>query len=193
MICELEQYALDNSIPIMHKDSMEFITKLIKKFKMKNILEIGTAIGYSSICMARVDDDINVISIEKDKNRYLEAVKNIKIFGLQERIELIFNDALEVRMNDKFNLILIDAAKSKNIELFNKFKDLLDDDGFIIIDNINFHGYVGNSDTIQSNNLKKLVKKIENSIDFLKKQGEFNVKFLNVGDGLAICRKKKEK
>ncbi len=192
MICELEQYAHDNNIPIMHKDSINFIIKLIRKFKVKEVLEIGTAIGYSSICMARVDKNIKVTTIEKDRSRYLEAVKNIKSFGLQHNIDIIFNDALKINIHNKFDLILIDAAKTKNIEFFNKFRESLNKNGLIIIDNINFHGYVGKSETIQSNNLKKIVIKIEKSIEFLKNQKDFNVKFIDIGDGLAICHKKEK-
>ncbi len=190
MICELEQYAHENNIPIMNKESMEFIIKLIRKFKIKDILEIGSAIGYSAICMARSDKDIKVTTIEKDRTRYLEAVKNINSFGLQQNINLIFNDALSINIPDKFDLILIDAAKTKNIEFFNKFKSSLNEKGLIIIDNINFHGYVGKSDEIESSNLKKLVKKIEKSIEFLKNQNDFDIKFIDIGDGLVVCHKK---
>lgn len=190
MIKDLEQYAIEKNIPIMEKDSIDFINKFIKKYNIKNILEIGTAIGYSAISLARLNDDIKIVTIEKDNERYLEAVKNINSFNLQDKIELIFNDALSLNFHEKFDLIIIDAAKSKNIEFFNKFQNNLNDKGFIIIDNINFHGYVGKSNGIKSINLKKLVLKIEKSINFLKKLENFEVKFLNIGDGLAICQKK---
>ncbi len=189
MINELEQYAKENNIPIMEKDSINFIQKFIQKYNIKNILEIGSAIGYSAISFARINDEVFITTIEKDNARYLEAVKNINAFGLQERINLVFNNALNLNIHDKFDLIIIDAAKTKNIELFDKFKDNLNSKSFIIIDNINFHGYVGNSDKIESNNLKKLVIKIENSIKYLKNLKDFKVSFLNIGDGLAVCQK----
>lgn len=192
MIKELEQYAINHNIPIMHKDSINFIIKIIRKFKIKEILEIGTAIGYSAICMAKMYNNIKVTTIEKDRTRYLEAIKNIKVFGLENNIDIIFNDALQISLHKKFDLILIDAAKTKNIEFFNKFKHLLNKNGLIIIDNINFHGFVGKSDTIENSNLKKLVIKIEKSIEFLKEQKDFKVKFVNIGDGLAICHKQEK-
>jgi predicted O-methyltransferase YrrM len=191
MIEDLEKHALENNVPIMQFDSVNYINNVIKSNNYKNVLEIGTAIGYLSICLALENSEVLITSIEKDNLRYLEAVENVNKFELQNRINLIFNDAMEVNLDDKFDLIIIDAAKSKNIEFFNKYKTLLNDNGTIIFDNMNFHGFVGNSSTIKSKNLRQMVKKIEKSIDYLKEQNEYEVKFYNIGDGLAVCQKAK--
>ncbi len=190
MLCELEQYAIDNNVPIMNSSSIEFISNLIKSNYFVKILEIGTAIGYLSISIALSNKETNITSIEKDNARYLKAVKNINKFKLNDRVNLIFNDALNVNLKEKFDLIIIDAAKTKNIEFFNKYKTMLNKNGMILIDNMNFHGLVGKSATIQSKNLKKLVQKIEDSIEFLKNRKDFKVEFLNIGDGLALCQMK---
>ena len=105
----------------MQKDGIQFLTNFIKDNNIKNILEIGTAIGYSAIKMALVDNDINIISIERDEERYNKAVKNIKKFKLNNRIKLIKDDAFNVELNEKFDLIFIDAAKAQSIKFFNKF------------------------------------------------------------------------
>ncbi len=187
---ELKTYAEAYSIPIIQIDSIEYIKKYIKDNNIKSILEIGTAIGYSSICMALVNDKINIVSIEKDEKRYLQAIKNIKKFFLEDKITLIYSDALDVKLEQKFDLIFIDAAKSKYIDFFNHCKKQLKDNGTIITDNISFHDLIESKEEIKNKNLRKLVDKIKNYIDFLKNNNEFITEFINVGDGLAITRKK---
>ena len=93
MLDNIEKYAKKYNIPIMQKDGIDFLTNFIKENNIKNILEIGTAIGYSAIKMALVDKDINIVSIERDINRYNEAIKNVSEFNLNNRIKLINDDA----------------------------------------------------------------------------------------------------
>ncbi|MGI6325274.1 MAG: O-methyltransferase [Bacilli bacterium] len=187
---ELRAFAELHSVPIMHDHSIEFIKKYIKEHNVKTILEIGTGIGYSCICMALVDKDIEVISIEKDERRYLYAIKNIKKFFLENRITLIYSDALKVNLNQKFDLILIDAAKGKYINFFEHFKKHLNKNGTIITDNVSCRDFIESNDELGSTNLRGLVNKIKNYIEFLKENKEFATEFLSVGDGLAISQKK---
>ena len=188
-ISDLEEYARDFHVPIMLKDGIEYLLEYIKNNNIKNILEIGTAIGYSSIRMAQVNNDIKVTTIERDSNMYNEALKNIKSFNLDNRINVIYKDALDVELNDKYDLIFIDAAKSQYIKFFEKFKHNLNDNGVIVTDNLSFHGLVKDS-TNCSRNTKQLVKKIQNYIDFLKNNEEFDTEFISIGDGISITRKK---
>ncbi len=190
VIQEMEKYAEEKSVPIMQKKSMNFLCKFIEKNNIKSILEIGTAIGYSAINMALVNDDVNVVSIERDQEKYIEAIKNIKKCNLEKRITLILADALNIELKDKYDLIFIDAAKGQYLNFFNKYKDNLVEDGFIVSDNIDFHGYVENIKTIKSKNLRQLVTKLKKYIDFLSDNEEFNTKFYKVGDGIAITFKK---
>lgn len=190
-IRELKKKALDDNIPIILDDSLDFLTNYIEKHDVKNILEIGTAVGYSAIMMALSSPDVNVTTIEKDKERYLEAVKNVKKMNLEDRITLIYNDALEVHLKDKFDLIFIDASKSKNKEIFDNFENNLNKKGAIITDNINFHGYV-NMDLKEINNyhLKGLVKKIRKYIDFLQNNIKYKTVFYEIGDGLSVSERR---
>jgi len=141
-ILELEEYAKENNIPIMMKDGIEFLLDFIKKNDVKEILEIGSAIGYSAIRMALLDKGIKVTTIERDIDRYNEAIKNIKSFNLEDQITIINDDAFNVELDKNFDLIFIDAAKGKNKEFFNHFEKNLDVDGYILTDNMSFHGYV---------------------------------------------------
>lgn len=185
---DIEYYAKSNNIPIMLKDGINFLTEYIKNNNIKKILEIGSAIGYSAIKMALVSCDIQVTTIERDKSMYDEAIKNISEMELNNQINVIFDDALNVELNEKYDLIFIDAAKSQYIKFFNKFKDNLVENGVIITDNLSFHGLVIDSSNC-SRNTKQLVKKIRKYIDFLKSNEEFETEFLSLGDGISISKK----
>ena len=187
----IKNYALENNVPIMQDDGINYLTNYIKKNKIKKILEIGTAIGYSAIMMCLVDNDIEVTTIERDEKRYLEAIKNVKKFKLEDRINLIYNDALEVKINETYDLIFIDAAKAQNTKFFEKFEKNLRDGCSIITDNMYFHGLVfKDEEDIGSRNLRQLVRKVKNYTLFLEKNNKYDTEFLNIGDGLAISIKK---
>lgn len=190
-ILDIKKYAKDKNVPIMMEDGIKFLTNYIKETKRYNILEIGTAIGYSSILMALQDENIKVTTIEKDEVRYKEALKNIKNLGLDGRINPIFNDALNVTLNDTYDLIFIDAAKSKNEEFFIKFSNNLKDNGVIITDNINFHGLTNKDlSEIKSRDLRGLVRKIKNYKEFLINNKAYKTTFYDVGDGISISKKR---
>ena len=190
-IREIKKYALDNKVPIMVDEGIDFLTTFIIKNQTTNILEIGSAIGYSAIMMALANPNVKITTIERDRERYLEAVKNVKKLGLEDRIILIFNDALETSVEGKFDLIFIDAAKGQNIRFFEKFEPNLADHGAIITDNIDFHGLVEKDvETIQSRNLRGLIRKIREYIDYLKNNPKYEVELLKIGDGIAIAKKK---
>lgn len=192
VIKEMEKYAEENNVPIMQKRSMTYLCKFIEKNNIKKILEIGTAIGYSAINMALTNDNVEVVSIERNQDKYIEAIKNVKKCNLDKRISLILGDALEIELHDKYDLIFIDAAKGQYLKFFEKYKDNLVNDGFIVSDNIDFHGYVENYEKIENRNLRQLVGKLIKYIDFLKNNEEYETKFYKVGDGLAITYKKGE-
>ena len=186
---EIEKYAKKNNIPIMQKDGILFLEEYIKTNNIKTILEIGSAIGYSAIRMALIDKKIKIKTIERDEERYKEAIKNIDKFNLNNQIEITLADALDTEIKDKYDLIFIDAAKAQNIKFFEKYKKNLNDDGSIITDNLNFHGLTKEVEKIKSKNLKALVKKINNYKEFLKNNEEFTSKFYENGDGIAISKK----
>lgn len=190
MFDELEEYAKCNNIPIMLKDGIEYMCNYIKENNIKNILEIGSAIGYSTIRMAMVDDDIFVTTIEKDINRYNIAVSNIKKYNLENRIKILNEDALESVIDGKFDLIFIDASKGNNINFFNRYKVNLNDNGVIITDNLSFHGLVENESKIVTKNQKGIVKKIKNYLGFLESNEEFDTIYIPIGDRISISKKK---
>ena len=192
-ILEMEKYAIDNNIPIIEKKSIAFIMRYIKNHNVLNILEIGSAIGYSSILMASSSKDVMVTTIERDEARYMECLKNVKKCGMEKKINVVYQDALELNLSEelRYDLIFIDAAKGQYTKFFEKYKNYLNPGGVIITDNIHFHGYVGESDKLDKGNLKSLVEKIESYVDFLKNNEKFDTVFKDIGDGLSISTWKK--
>ena len=189
-IKEIKKYALENNIPIMQDEGIRFLMDLIVKNNINSVLEIGCAIGYSSIMMASANPKLKITTIERDQTRYMEALKNIKLFELENRITLVFADALETTIDDKFDLIFIDAAKGQNINFFEKYESNLNSNGYIITDNMNFHGLVDKDpEDIESRNLRQLVRKINEYKDYLRQKKGYQVTFLDIGDGLAVVRK----
>ena len=190
-IRDIKKEALKDNVPIMQDDTIDFITDYIEKKNVRTILEVGTAVGYSAIMMALANPNVTVVTIEKDKDRYIKAVKNVKKMNLENRITLIFNDALDVKLDEKFDLVIIDAAKSKNLDFFSHFEKNLEVNGAVITDNINFHGYTNKDlSEIPSRNIRGLVKKIRNYIDFLQNNVKYKTKFHDLGDGISVTERR---
>ena len=188
LIKEMKEYAEDNNVPIITDEGIDYIRNYIKENNIKRILEVGAAIGYSSILMALTDDEITITTIERDEKRYLEAVKNIKKFHLEERITLLYKDAFDVELDEEFDLVFIDAAKAQNTRFFEKFSKNLAKQGTIITDNMNFHGLVDDESKIESRNLRALIRKVKAYHDYLENNEDYKTIFLNIGDGLAVSK-----
>ena len=189
---ELEEYAKINNIPIMQKDGILYLINYIKENNIKNILEIGSAIGYSSIMMASINSDIRITAIERDKDRYDLAVSNIKKYNLDKQINIIYGDAVDTDITGMYDLIFIDAAKGKNIFFFEKYKNNLVKGGTIITDNLSFHGLVEDSDLVKTKNQRGIVNKIKDFISFLDNNEEFATEYISVGDKIAISKRRSD-
>ena len=190
LINYMRKYAKDNNIPIITREGLNYLSNYINNNNIKKILEVGTAIGYSAIMMCGVSEDIQVTTIERDEKRYLEAIKNIKKAHLEDRIHLIFNDALSVNVDGFYDLIFIDAAKAQSQKFFERFELNLSENGTIITDNMNFHGLVNKKpEEIESRNLRQLVRKVNNYKMFLEGNQKYKTRFVDVGDGLAVSKR----
>ncbi|MCI9523983.1 MAG: O-methyltransferase [Erysipelotrichaceae bacterium] len=190
LIKQMELYAKEHHVPIMENDSMDYLCNYIKEHEIKRILEIGTAIAYSAIRMAQVRDDIEIVSIERDEERYQIACENVEKARYQNRITLIHDDALQSQVEGTFDLLFIDAAKAQYIKFFERYVSKITHS--VVSDNLAFHGYVEHLETIQSRQLRQMVKKIKKYIVYLENRSDFETEFVSIGDGLAISRKKAE-
>ena len=190
LIEEMEDYAKTYNVPIMQPEGIAFLCAFIQQHHLTNILEIGSAIGYSAIRMALLDEQIHVVTIERDKERYLKAVENVRKAHLEERITLLYGDALETTVEGSFDMLFIDAAKAQYIKFFERYEKNLIKDGYVITDNLKFHGYVEHQVRIKNRNLRQLVTKISRFVEYLKKREDYDTTFYDFGDGVGISRKK---
>lgn len=185
-ISQIKEYAKKNSIPIVMDKGGEFICKIIADRGCKKILEIGSAIGYSAINFANISPNIYVRTIELDIDRYSRAVDNIKNCGLEHRIKITNEDALDAVVDEKFDLIFIDAAKAQYEKFFEKYKNNLSEKGVIITDNLFFHGMVEHPELTHNYSTIKLLRKIRKFVSFLQLNPEFKTEIHNVGDGVSV-------
>ncbi|PNZ70437.1 O-methyltransferase [Staphylococcus croceilyticus] len=189
---KLRAYAEEHAVPIIDRLSLELVKQLIRIHQAKNILEIGTAIGYSSMQFASISDDINVTTIERDEDMIYQAKPNFEKFGYQNQIRLIEGNALEQYSNvndQEYDMIFIDAAKAQSKKFFELYTPLLKKGGLVITDNVLYHGFVADIDVVRSRNVKQMVKKVQKFNAWLMTQENYQTNFVNMDDGLAISIK----
>lgn len=189
---EIKEYAQVNRVPIILDEGLLYLLQIIRLKNVLRILEIGTAIGYSSIQMALINKDIKIDTIERNEELVMIAEANIKKANLSKQINVYHDDALTINLNSlrkKYDLIFIDAAKAQYIKLFERFSPLLKAGSLIVSDNLLFHGLVNNEDLIENKNLKMLVRKINNYNIWLANNEAFLTTFFPIGDGIAVSEK----
>lgn len=189
---QIEEFAQVNEVPIMDLVGMESLLQLLKLHQPRRILEIGTAIGYSAIRMASALPETEILTIERDQDRYEEAIKNINKLNLANRIDVRFGDALELaeklESEPLFDVLFIDAAKGQYQRFFDLYSKFVRSGGVIYSDNVLFRGLVAKED-IDNKRLKNLAKKIDGYNQWLIELEGFETRVLPVGDGLAISLK----
>ena len=189
LILELEKYAAENNVPIVTKEVAEYLKFMVDMNKSQNILEVGTAIGYSGILMARAAQKYGgkLTTIEIDEERYKEANINFEKAGL-DNVRTVLGDAGEEikKLNEEFDFVFIDASKGHYREFFDDSYKLLKNDGIIFIDNIMFRGYLYKE---YPKRFKTIVRKLDEFITWL--YDEFGEKFvlLPFGDGIGLLKK----
>ncbi|KKB72972.1 MULTISPECIES: O-methyltransferase [Bacillus] len=193
-IMKLEAYAEEHGVPIMEPTGIDALLRLLSLKNPKKILEIGTAIGYSAIRMALELPEAEIFTIERDEQRYHEAIQNIQSFQLENRIHVFFGDALSesaaVQSMAPYDALFIDAAKGQYQKFFSLYEQMLADDGIIFTDNVLFKGLVaGDYDQIENKRIKKLVSKIDHFNHWLMEHPDYRTTILPVGDGLAVSQK----
>lgn len=184
--------ALEEHIPIIMDDTLEVIEKVLRSNPPKRILEIGTAVGYSAMCFSDfLDENGKIDTIERDEQRIKEAKINIENVGVKEKINIYEGDAVEIlpTLNEKYDMVFIDAAKGKYPFFLHQALRMINKDGIIFADNILYKGYV-----MSDYNKHKQRTAVRNLREYIKEVSEnpdLETEILEVGDGLAISKIKK--
>jgi len=193
---EIESYAEQHHIPIMELSGIEAMLQILKLAQPAKILEIGTAIGYSAIRMAKALPETKIVTIERDEERFERALFYIEKTNTSRQIEALFGDALElfhvVEQKGPFDAIFIDAAKGQYERFFTLYEPLLNKKGLIITDNVLFKGLVADVDKIENKRIRSLAKKIRTYNDWLVNHPRYETVVFPVGDGIAISRRRGE-
>ena len=186
---KIKNKALDEHIPIIMDDTLDVISKILIEIKPTKILEIGTAVGYSAICFSKyLQDEGRIDTIEREEIRVKEARENIKKVGAEDKINIFLGDAVEILpiLNDKYDMVFIDAAKGKYPFFLKEALRLLSDNGVIFADNVLYKGYV-----LGDYNKHKQRTAVRNLREFIAEatnNPNLKTEILEVGDGLAITR-----
>jgi len=193
---EMKAYADVKDVPIIKDDGLETMLQFLRLKKPKRLLEIGSAIAYSSIMLARHIEGIEIVTIERDEATYFKACENIKKAGFEDQIKIFHADALDFDVAnlgvEPFDVIFIDAAKSAYQRFFEKYEAFLAEDGLIISDNLLFHGHVFKTKQELSKNLGDLVRKLNTYSKWLADHEGYDTLFLPLGDGMAFSYRRSE-
>lgn len=187
---KIKQKALEEHIPIIMDDTLEVVDEILTKLKPRKILEIGTAVGYSAICFSKyLTEEGKIDTIERDEERILQAKENIKKVGVEEKINIYEGDAVEIlpKLEDKYDMIFIDAAKGKYPFFLKEALRMLNEKGVILADNILYKGYVMSD--YNKHKQRTAVRNLRQYIAEVTNNPNLETKILEVGDGLAITKK----
>ena len=192
---KLRTEAENERVPIILKCTEMFLCSMMDIKKPKNILEIGTAVGYSTACFAEKDKNCNIVSIELDEEKYTQAVNNINDMNMSERVTILKGDAEDVIRNQlltqQFDFVFIDAAKSHYKRFFDAAVEVCTDDAIIISDNVLLRGETAVRETDPKSRHKTNIKKMQEYIEYITSLPYANTSIVPIGDGIAITVLKK--
>ena len=187
----LKKDALENHIPIIMDDTLEKIKEILEAEKPKRILEIGTAVGYSASCFVRYSENAIVDTIELDEERAKQAIENVKKIGVADNINIMIGNAVEIlpTLSGEYDIVFIDAAKSKYSIFLEEGIRLIRNGGLILADNVLYKGYVMSD--YNKHKQRTAVRHLREYIKEVTENPNLETEILEIGDGLAITRVKK--
>lgn len=189
---DIKQYGLENKVPITKDDTLCFLLEMINKNNCKQILEIGTAIGFGCISMAENSNCEHIDTLEIDKDRFKIANKNIFEKGLHNKITTHLIDAKEylINCNKKYDFVYLDGPKGQYINYLPYITKLLNQNGIIFADNLNFHGMVTGEIPV-TKGCRAMIKGLKNYINEITSNPIYESEiFVQIGDGVGITKLK---
>lgn len=191
---ELEVYAMENTVPIIQKEVRAFLGMLLKYKAPKNILELGTAIGYSSIFFSdHILPGGKIITLEREDDYYNLAISNIKKAGKENVITVIKGDAFETvkKIDGTFDMIFMDANKSMYRYYLDTLLPRLSPGGIVICDNILYKGMVS-CDDLAPRKQNTIIQNLREFLSYISHHPQLETSIVPIGDGVSLSVKLQE-
>lgn len=188
LLNELEVFAKEHEVPIIHKEVSDMLKVILDVKKPKRILEFGCAIGYSSIFFAKtLNEDVEIITTERNPIMITRAKENIKRAGLEDKITLLEGDAMESveNLEGNFDMVFIDAAKGHYQKFYDAVIDRVNPGGIIVSDNILYKGMIASDEFVIRRKIT-IVKRMRKYLDYICSLDNVDTSIIPIGDGVAI-------
>lgn len=185
----LKQISNQNHIPIIKSDGLDFLIDFCKKNNPQNILEIGTAVGYSGSYMLLNTTNSQLTTVEINQTSYETAVKTFKQMGLDDRVKQILGDAKEVikTLDQEYDFIFLDGPKGQYLAYMEDLIRLTKVGGYILADNVYFHGLVNGQEFVK-HKLRSMVINLRKFIKFIQSDERLNTQIFDIGDGISLIQ-----
>ena len=189
----IEKEAIRDDVPIIRKESGELLRILLQIKKPEKILEVGAAIGFSSVFMGEnTDNNTHITTIENYPPRIERAKVNIALAGMEDKITLISGDAAEVlkELSESWDFIFMDAAKGQYIHFLPDVLRLLAPDGLLFSDNVLQDGDVLESRFAVTRRNRTIHSRMREYLTMLTHTPELTTSVIPIGDGVSLTMKK---
>ena len=188
-LATLEKFARDNHIPVLLDDSAKFLGDFVYKNQFKNILEIGTAVGYSGSIMLFASKYAHLTTIEINEESYNKAIQTFKNLNLSNRVSQILGDGYEEicklkETAEKYDLIFLDGPKGQYLKYYPVLLDMLEKEGCLLVDNVLFHGLVRSKEDV-GHKKRAMVTKLRKFLNEIETRQDLKTKINEIGDGIA--------
>ena len=188
---DIKKYGEENKVPITKDDTLCFLLKTINENNCKQILEIGTAIGFGAISIAENTNCNHIDTVEIDEVRFEIANKNIKDKKLTNKISTHLIDAKEFLINctNKYDFVYLDGPKGQYINYLPFITKLLNPNGIIFADNLHFHGMVTGEIPV-TKGCRTMIRGLHKYIDEITTNPKYESTIYNIGDGVGVTKLK---
>lgn len=186
---EMEVFARERKIPVVLRETRQYLENLCEQIQPKKILEIGMAIGYSASCMLK-KSNANICCLEISKPNIELAKHNFMELGLTDRVQIIEGDCLTTIQNikDKFDLIFLDGPKGAYVKMLSFLLPLLNKNGVLVVDNVLFRGMVLDGKSISEPRFEKTVSVMREFLNIVQNDERLVTKTYHIGDGVCEIR-----
>ncbi len=190
----LEKFARENHIPVLLDDSAKFLAKFVKDKQFQNILEIGTAVGYSGSIMLLASPNAYLTTIEINEESFNKATTTFKSLNISDRVEQLLGDGFEhiTKLNEqgkKYDLIFLDGPKGQYLKYYTVLLQMLTDGGCLLVDNVLFHGLVRSNEDV-GHKKRAMVTKLRKFMNEIETRQDLTTTIHPIGDGIAEIYKK---